>query len=60
MDQEKCEEMMEPLFQEFNRDADMPGTLVEDIAVLKKNELALSFIARYSDILLSVIKYCKT
>lgn len=60
MDEDECAEMMEVLFQEFNRDDDMLGTLIEDVAVLKKNELAISFIARYSDILLSVLKYCKT
>lgn len=60
MDEDESAEIMEVLFEEFSRDDSMLGTLVEDIAVLKKNELALSFIGRYEDMLLSILNYCKT
>ncbi len=59
MSEDESAEIMETLFQDFGRDDSMLGTLVEDIAALKNNELALSFIARYEDMLLSVLGYCE-
>ncbi|MBP7773847.1 hypothetical protein KA071_02030 [Candidatus Gracilibacteria bacterium] len=59
MSEDESGEIMEVLFQDFSRDDSMLGTLVEDIAALKNNELALSFIARYEDMLLSVLGYCE-
>lgn len=59
MQQDEAETLMEILHQEFDKDDCMLGTLVEDIALLKNNELAHSFIERYEDILLSIIDYCE-
>lgn len=51
---------MEVIHEAFENDHDLVPTMIEELAVLKRNNLALSFIARYSDILLSVVQYCKT
>lgn len=59
MEQDEAETLMAVLHQEFDKDNCMLGTLVEDIALLKNNELAHSFIERYEDILLSIIDYCE-
>lgn len=60
MEQEEAEILTEVLHQEFHKDDCMLGTLVEDIALLKNNQLALSVIERYEDMLLSIIDYCET
>ncbi len=54
------DDLMEVIHEAFENDHDLVPIMIEELAVLKRNNLALSFIARYQDILLSVVEYCKT
>jgi len=49
------DDLMEVIHEAFENDHDLVPTMIEELAVLKRNNLALSFIARYQDILLSVV-----
>jgi len=54
------DDLMEVIHEAFENDNDLLPTMIEELAVLKRNNLALSLISRYTDILLSIVQYCKT
>lgn len=57
---EESDDTMDTIQEAFTRDDDLLPTLVEEVAVFRRNNLALSAIARYQDVLLSVVEYCRT
>lgn len=60
LEQDDDDDFMEKIHEAFDDDHDLLWTVIEEIAVLKRNHLSHSFIERYQDILLNVMKYCKT
>lgn len=42
------------------RDDDLQGFIVQDIAIHHRNELPISFIERYQDIIHRILEYCTT
>lgn len=61
LETEEAEDMMDNVQEAFAQEDDLlPSTLIEDIAVFRRSNLAISVIERYQDILLSLVWYCTT
>jgi hypothetical protein len=54
------ENPMEVIHQECDKDFDLAWIIISEMVELKRNNLPLSFIARYQDIVWSVVSYCRT
>lgn len=61
LDTEEIDDMMDNVQEAFAQDDDLLApNLIEDIAVLRRSNLAISVIERYQDILMSLLLYCQT
>lgn len=61
LETEEIDDMMDNIQDAFAQDNDLLApNLIEDIAVFRRSNLAISVIERYQDILLSILSYCRT